>query len=439
MSNKKRTAKKLHIFAILSVVTVMVLGMLIGALFFIRPKKSDAERRELTKFPKFGVKEVLSGSYFKDISTWYADTYPGRDGLIAANRKFKGLYGVESKEKLVAKNPKKADKIPVEEKDTDTEVALPDHVDVPKNGAVDAAVQDAVTNGLYIKDGTVYNIYYFYQKGVERYCALLNKAAEQLDGETQVYSIVAPTNVILLDEETQDKLGGSNQTQALQYFGSKLSDKVKYVYLPDIFKKHKDEYLFYRTDHHWTADGAYYAYKMFCKQKDMKAHSRKYFKKTDEYSPFLGSFYQELQDDTLAKNPDSLKVYFPNGTNDTVIKTNDGGETDGNVITSDEAFDENNEYMSFLGGDHKLSTITNDKVDDDSACMVVCDSYGNAMVPFLVDHYHTVYVADFRFTDENVCNFCTEHNVDDLIVLGNMKIVSVDTSLDKLQVDLLGQ
>ena len=438
MRNKNVTARKFRIAAVGAVALVLVLGMLTGALFFLRPKTSTVEKRNLTEFPKMSVKGVLGGAYFKDISTWYADTFPGRDGLIAVNNHFKNLYGFETSEKLVTKVKEEADEIPVE-KDLDTDVPeLPKDVDPPKASAVDAAVQDAITNGLYIKDGVAYNIFYFYQEGVDRYASILNKTAEMLKGKTEVYSVLAPTNVILLDEDTQKKLGGSDQTQTLQYYASKYSDDVHMVYVADIFKKHKDEYLYFNTDHHWTADGAYYAYEMFCREKGIEPHERDYFKKQADYEPFLGSFYLELKDESLEKNPDTMHVYVPNGTNESTTMAQNG-ETFDNQVIKDDNFDENNKYIAFLGGDQRLTTIVNDAVEDDSSCVLVCDSYGNPFAPFLVDHYHTVYVKDFRYTDLNIAGFCIENNVTDLIVLNAMKISSADSTLDQLQVDLLGQ
>ena len=437
MRNRNQIASKFRLYAIGAVAIVLVLGMLVGALFFFRPKKSDVERRTLTKFPKLSAQRMLNGGFFKDVSTWYADTYPGRDGLIAVNNKFQNTYGFETQEKLVTKVKEEADEIPVKKKTAKAE-DVKEEVDPPKPGAVDKDVQDTITNGLYIKDGIAYNIYYFYQEGVDQYAGILNSAAKLLKDKTNVYSVLAPTNTILLDQETQEKLGGSDQEQTLKYYDSKYSKDVHMVNMTDIFKKHKDDYLFFNTDHHWTADGAYYAYKQFCKEKGIKAHKKSYFKKQDDYKPFLGTYYQELKDETLGNNPDTVHVYVPNGTNESKSVTKDGVEFDSQVI-KDDTFDEANKYMAFLGGDQRLTTIVNDAVEDDSACVLLCDSYGNAFAPFLVDHYHTVYVKDFRYTDPNIVDFCVQNNVTDLIVLNTMKISSAKSTLAQLQIDLLGQ
>ena len=56
----------------------------IGILWFARPKTSEVEKRDLTKFPKLTLAGIWDGSFFSDVDTWYADTYPLREGLISS-------------------------------------------------------------------------------------------------------------------------------------------------------------------------------------------------------------------------------------------------------------------------------------------------------------------------------------------------------------------
>ena len=439
MKKKSITSYKFHLIAVFAVMVLLVLGMIVGAAFFARPKKSVAEKRELEKFPKMSLSDMMKGSFFKDVSLWYADTYPGREGLIAMNGKVKSLYGLSPKEKMVGTGAK-ADEIPVKEKKQAASDDLPDVVEPPSKTKVDEAVQEAVTGDMYIKDGTAYNVYYFTQSLIDRYASIMNAAAKSLGDETSLYSIMVPTNVVLLDKDMQKKIGDSDQAQSLQYLATKMSDKVNFVYLPKILAEHNDEYLFFRTDHHWTADGAYYAYKKFCDMKGLKAHKRSYFKETREFKPFLGTYYQKLRDESLAKTPDTVKAYIPNGTNDAEIITTDDETLHSYVIVNADAYSEKNKYLTFLhGDDSKQVTIVNDQIEDESACLVLCDSYGNCFVPFLVDHYHTVYVLDYRHTDENVIDFCKDKNIEDLLVVGSIKVLPTKMSLDKLQIDLLGK
>ena len=70
----------------------------IGLLLPLRPKESELEKRELSKFPKPTVSTVLNGGFFSDISTWYADTFPFREKLMRANASMKKFYGITTQE-----------------------------------------------------------------------------------------------------------------------------------------------------------------------------------------------------------------------------------------------------------------------------------------------------------------------------------------------------
>ena len=95
----------------------MILGIgFIGLLIPLRPKTSESEKRDLTKFPTPTVETVMSGEFFSDISTWYADTFPFREALSTANSKFRQLYGRTTEE--LHGGPVEADAIP----DADAEI-----------------------------------------------------------------------------------------------------------------------------------------------------------------------------------------------------------------------------------------------------------------------------------------------------------------------------
>lgn len=82
-----------------------------------------------------------------------------------------------------------------------------------------------------------------------------------------------------------------------------LDASINQVAVLDALKNHNSEYLYFKTDHHWTADGAYYAYKELMKAKGMTPSPLTDFTKS-EYPGFVGSFYQySNQSETLKNNP----------------------------------------------------------------------------------------------------------------------------------------
>lgn len=80
-----------------------------------------------------------------------------------------------------------------------------------------------------------------------------------------------------------------------------------------------------------------------------------------------------------------------------------------------------------------LCLIENPVINDGSSCVVIKESYGNCFVPFLVDHYQTVYVIDYRYSDKNIISFIRENNINDLIVLNNVSVLGSGSVMTKLE------
>lgn len=93
------------------------------------------------------------------------------------------------------------------------------------------------------------------------YTAAVNKAASQLAGKANVYDMIVPTSMdITLPASVRKSVNSSDQRKALDYMYGSLSEAVRKVDVYDTLRNHRDEYIYFRTDHHWTALVAYYAY-----------------------------------------------------------------------------------------------------------------------------------------------------------------------------------
>ncbi len=406
----------------------MTIGTITGLLFFIRPSQSMLEKRTLTTFPSFTLSTFLDGSYFSDISLWYADTFPGRDRLMSVNNSIASMNGIHPKTQVLS--TAKADEIgQKQEKEEETKK---EPAKIPDTFALQEEIQGQITAGLLVQNGAAYGGYYFNQAACDQYVNAVNRAASELDGTTNVYSILVPNNsAVMLDKETQEKLGGSDQKQAIEYYYS-LYKKAKGINMIDDLIKNNDKPLYFKTDHHWSADGAYYAYKNFAKEKGFKARSLSDYE-SKVFSPFYGSYLNEIAQGQL--EADSLTVYVPKSTNDMMVYDAEGGiptkeqlnepGTPANIITLDDSlYDENNHYLRFINGDTGFKVIDNPKINDGSSVLVIKESYGNSFVPFLVDHYDKVYIADFRYCDMQIVTWCKENNITDLILMNNIQLIA---------------
>ena len=425
----KKQKETIFIYRALSVrifAFIMLLGGIVGIMFFFRPDTSEVEKRKLAEFPKPTLSSFLNGEYFYDLSLWYSDTYPMRDGLIAADQKIESLYGITPSTMMVGSR-KISDDIPdIDEAQENSGNEQPQEVEqisAPDSRAMESEIQKQIQQNLYVKDGAAYSLYYYDQTAADIYTSALSKAAGELEGKTNVYSILVPNNSgAMLSDRELEALGGAYQEQAIDYYYS-LSEGVKTVDTIKTLREHNDEYLYFRTDHHWTQLAAYYVYQNFCEEKGIRPNELSDFQKMT-FSPFLGTFYQELQNEDMAANPDFVDAYIPMATNDMTYWETDGSQVNWHVIQDVTGWNKNSLYSCFIGGDKPLVQINNPNLSDGSSCVVVKESYGNSFVPFLVDHYQTVYVIDFRYTKNNVMDFVQEHNVQDLIIINNISIIA---------------
>ena len=429
-------------WGVCGVMVIMALGCVLGLAFFARPSTSDYEKRTLTTFPAITLETFLDGTFTSEVSLWYADTFPFRDQLVQASRSLQNLYGVQPQTQMVGGNVQ-ADELPpidsassASATSSDSAASEPEkreHVEQPEAQVMQEGIQDHIMQGLYVDGDRACSVYYFSEDAVRTYTDALNACADALDGVATVYSVLIPNNSgALLDEDVLAQLGGTDQKQALDYFHSLMNEKVKVVETYDALRAHRDEYIYFRTDHHWTQLGAYYAYQQLCEKAGMKASDISTWEHR-EYAPFLGSFYGELMLPAMEANPDTVHAYVPTGTNDMTYWDQYGTETKGHVIEDAEIYGDTGKYLCFIEGDQPLEKIENPTINDGSSCLVVKDSYGCAFVPLLVDNYQTVWVLDFRYyTDSSIPEFVREHDVKDVIFMNNMTIAGTDTAAQGL-------
>lgn len=474
-----------HGIKILSFLVILFVGMVLGAIFTLRPKYSEIEKRKLQELPKPQLAEMWKGQYFSELSTWYADTYPFRENLIEANGMFDSLYGFQTEQ--ITGSAVVADDIPEvgesgyvpedsanpttdvddsqatdegevrnqdgnqdsnqettqeENKDnsqTDSNDETEPSVDVAENNEETISKKD-INNGqtfgsIYVTKERAFSLYYFSLSAANAYAKSINKIAKELEGVANVYDLLAPTSVaIYLDDEKSKMIGTSDQKAAFEYIHSKLGNRVKIVDAFDNIKSHNEEYLYYRTDHHWTALGAYYAYEKFCESKGITPNPLSSFEKR-EYPGFLGSFYAATdQSSAVKKNTDTIEAYVPKGTNTMTYTDKDGKEYKWPIVNDVSKYKDNAKYSTFVAGDNPYSVITNENSASNESCVVVKESYGNAMIPFLVDHYKNIYIVDYRYYKGNLIDLVKKKKINDVVFINNAEAINntVVSLIDKI-------
>ena len=409
---------------------VLVVGMIVGTAFFARPTASAVENRNLTEFPQLTWESFWDGTFFSDLSLWYADTYPPREFLISLDKGFKSLYGVQSEVTMVG-GVQEAEEVP-EEAEQQAEIIDVEQFTAPEGDALALEVQNSIMDGLYVKDGAAYSKYYFTESVAQKYASVINTYAAKLEGVAEVYSILIPdqSGALLSDEELH-ALGGSSQGDAIRYYDSLMSDEVKKINVYNTLREHNDEYIYFRTDHHWTQLGAYYTYVAYCGAAGIEPISLDDHAMM-EFDNFLGSFYQKLNDATMAANPDVVDAYVPNGTNEMRYLDKNGNWNESKIITDVSTWNRGSKYNCFISGDQPLVEIENPQIEEDNSVLLVKESFGNAFAPLLVDNYKRVYVIDYRYYTGNIVDFVEQNGIQNVIFLNNITHASTNGVVDKL-------
>jgi len=415
-------------FVVLAVLTV------VSFIVPLRPTVSNSEKRELARFPEFSISALASGSYFDDISAWFSDTFPGRESWLQLSTGISSLHGY-SEISIEGSLEPVSDEIPVsmdavatvpEESrpqsiaDTKPVEEAPAQETEPEEkgwGGVNAGEDAEISLGTAIQIGdSAFNQLGFSQLQSDRYIATLNGlAAAVKEHGARVISCPAPTAVgVLVEKEYLEKLNCAPQDDMIDYLHTGMTDDIVKVDTFGNLVEHNDEYIYFRTDHHWTALGAYYAYEALCEAAGLEAAPLDSFEPWDQ-GTFEGSLYGRVSRPHKLKK-DELTAYIPQGEISMVVYNQQGFPQDKPLLMDKTKEPENAKYMTFMSGDYPLSEITNESIPEGSSCVVIKDSYGNCFVPFLTQNYHKVYAIDYRkFGAMTLKTFVEKYEIDDVI------------------------
>ena len=291
------------------------------------------------------------------------------------------------------------------------------------------------SGGVYVVGSAGYEMYNYVGSLAEKYQSTVNAVADSLSGVSQVYAMAIPlSSGITLPDELFSDIPGSDQAQAEKDILAGMGQNVKTIPLHDVMMSHRTEYIYFRTDHHWTALGAYYAYVQFCTAKGITPHNLSDYE-VSQFPGFLGSFYNDGgKPDAMKNDPDTVNAYHPvSATASMKYGDNENSTlTGGQVIFDESTASASLKYGTFIMGDNPFTVIENPEVSNGESCIVVKEPFGNAFVPFLVDHYQTVYVVDYRYYSGSVTQLARDKGVKDVLFVNNLSAIRGSYQMGKL-------
>lgn len=399
-----------------------------------RESYSEVEKRNLAKFPKFSWASLAKGDYFDNVNLWFSDTFPLRDDFVSLNARFTNAFGINTVKVHgeIIEGDEIPDVVPSEDLVVDIDQPIPSVPQQPPKPP-----QPVVENfgAIVTFRDTGYEQYHFNQAAADTYCAAVNRASIILDGKAKVYSMIAPTSIdVTMPEKERKEVNSANQKKAIDYMYSRIVPTVSKINIYDTLVAHKDEYIYFRTDHHWTSLGAYYAYRDLMLAKGSIPAELSAFTEY-KFEGFLGSFYTNTQSPNLKENPDYVLAYEPKQLKKIHTFTQNG-ESDLSIVSNGDALSATNKYLSFICGDKPLGIMTNPEITDGSACLVIKESYGNAMVAYLTQNYQNVYVVDYRHINQvysgTLRQFVDERGIQDVVFVNNVSATRNQSLVDAI-------
>lgn len=427
----KKSVKLYKVILPCAFVGMLVLGLLVSLIIPLRPKFSEKEKRELAKFPSFSFSALAGGSFFRGIDAWFSDTFPFREAMISANEKVENLrgfgdriYGLNNDVNITVPSADNKPENTTEENTTEEEKepTVPEQL---------GAVVQKLSNVAVIGDAG-YEYCSFNQSVADMYASIVNKTANKLSGKAKVYSMLVPTSIdITMPDKVREEMNTCNQKEGMDYIYGKMSSQVTPVNVYKALRMHRDEYIYYRTDHHWTALGAYYAYEQFAKVKEVKPISLDRFEKKS-FGEFLGSFYTNTNNSAMKKNPDDLEAYIPPYKTKLQFTQTNGQVIDWFLINDVSSYPISEKYSAFTAADNPYTYIENQSREKGKTCIVVKESFGNAIIPYMVYNYKKVYVIDYRYYQKGIIQLAREVGADDVVFINNMSAVRSESLISRM-------
>lgn len=426
-----------NIAVIVGIITIITLFLNLS--YGSRPKVDEDERRELAKIPQFTIANYLDGTFTSGFSSWFNDTVPSRSTFKNFIADFRAHLGIEYDDGVTIIGPLPT----IDDNNSD------DTSDVPSKPDTGTSDQTTSTSGgtqqseqstsssitkpitepddidgdmsgsvFVLGNGQGFSMFGGNRKGGREYAEYVNELKARLGDGVNVYSMIAPTaGSFYLPNKYKDKM--ASEWDAIEDI-NKYFEGVTPVDAYTALANHADEYIYFRTDHHWTQLGAYYAAEQFAKVAGVPFAPLSSYDKTVREG-MLGSLWGYSKNNpNMKKNPDTFTFYKP--TNDfkvTVYSPTYTNPRNMALICDDAHFSVNNSYMIY-GMDNQINHVETD-VKNGRKLVIIGDSYDNAMFLNLTNSFEEIWVCDMRahmkdpYFDLNIVDFIEKMGATDVL------------------------
>ncbi len=363
--------------------------MFIAGFFFvslIKPQTgfSEFENRYMNKKPEFSLKGVMTGDYMKKYESYVTDQFPLRNQWITCKT------------------------------------------------LTERAMLKSEINGVYFaSDG-----YYIEKQDKKELCseqsvknqetlvAFATRQQEEL-GKEHLAIMLVPTASCVLREKLPVLAWEDVQEKLLSQIKERLP-KEAWVDVYHLLYEHREEEIYYRTDHHWTTLGAFYGYNAWREQQGMEPVAQTDYKRTCLSDSFLGTLYAKV---SLGMKPDRIYA-FERPLGALRMKLDRAGEWKDSLY-SYEKLSTRDQYAVFCDGNHALTEIET-SVKNGKHLLLIKDSYAHCLAPFFAEDFERITMMDLRYYNGGVEAFIKDNQVTDVLLVYNMAGFATDKFVNKL-------
>ena len=368
---------------VISITFLLLLLASVGLLIYGNDGTNN-ENRTAATMPPINAQTVFSGEFASGTEGYINDRIGFRNDMIDISKQISSLKGIPS----------------------------PDGKIVRANMDIGTGAKQG--SDILVVNNKIMEMFSKKANYADEYAAAINSYAKKLDENIKLYAMLVPTQL-----EFEDPIYSNledSQKDAIDEIYSKLDKRVETVNVYDTLKSHMGEYIYFRTDHHWTMLGAYYGYKKFCIQTNQAYVEIEDFEK-NEIEDFIGYLYAFANSPEISNYPDTIEWYDVNKEKNIswhMTSFRNGKPHSYKSVLYDK---QKKDYDFFLGSDHPLACYTNSLLPDGKTIMIICDSYANVLAPWLMNNYKNVILINPRSYEQNLEVSLEKYKPDEVMIL----------------------
>lgn len=371
-----------------SIVTVLLFfGVLVGlgiaTVFSEKESFSETQNRKLADFPELSGKNIYSGKFTSGVEDYVSDHFAGHDGWIAAKTAAELLTGKRERNDIYILENRLVEKIPE-----------PDMEEVQKS--IDGIKQFAKDNHI------------------------------------APYVMIVPTQAEIYKNELPANAPNPDQQAFINEVYSQLEGSAVPIDVYSTLSANRESYIYYRTDHHWTTQGAFLAYIAAAKKMDIMPLTEGGYDIDHASDSFKGTFYSKVLYEGI--EPDSIDLWLPadRGEEPEVeIYSTFGAEPEIHEgMYFREYLEVKDKYSTFFGTNQPMVTVRTG--NQGGKLLVFKDSYAHCFVPFMTEHFSEITMVDLRYIQMSYKDIIDVSEYDKVMFLYNASTFMSDRNLKKL-------